>query len=78
MIREPIYCTRCVYPVNTVNLNIDEQGVCSACRVAEEFDKLDDTFWSLRKKKFENLLDGIERTDANYDCLIPVSGGKDS
>jgi N-acetyl sugar amidotransferase len=78
LIREPIYCTRCVYPVNTVNLNIDEQGVCSACRVAEEFDKLDDTFWSLRKKKFENLLDGVARTDANYDCLIPVSGGKDS
>ena len=78
MIREPIYCKRCVYPANAVNLDIDDHGICSACRVAEEFNKLDDTLWDLRRKKFENLLDEIKRTNANYDCLIPVSGGKDS
>ncbi|MDB2418978.1 N-acetyl sugar amidotransferase [Amylibacter sp.] len=78
MILKTAYCTKCVYPISTVNLSIDEEGVCSACRVAEEFAKLDKSFWELRKKNFEKLLNEVDTSDSNYDCLIPVSGGKDS
>ena len=53
-----------VYPANAVNLDIDDHGICSACRVAEEFNKIDDTL-GFKKKKFENLLDEIKRTNAN-------------
>ena len=31
------YCKKCVYPSVAVNLRTDSAGVCSACRVAEQF-----------------------------------------
>ncbi len=74
-----IYCKKCVYPKISVNLHIDEEGVCSSCRTFEKFQTLDDDFWVLRKKKFERLVEEIKtNNNDNYDCLIPVSGGKDS
>ena len=73
------YCTNCVYPVNAVNLNLDEKGVCTSCKTAIAFEELKDDFWEDRKKKFEKLISQYQKDDnSNYDCLIPVSGGKDS
>ncbi|KKT93389.1 MAG: hypothetical protein UW91_C0010G0006 [Parcubacteria group bacterium GW2011_GWF2_45_11] len=73
------YCKRCVYPEVAVNLFIDEEGICSACRTFEKFEQLDQPFWDRRKKKFEQLLEEILKNNkSNYDCVIPVSGGKDS
>lgn len=74
------YCTRCVYPEITVNLDVDEDGVCSSCRTFEKFDKLTEDFWAQRKKRFEEVVEEImsEGSPDNYDCIIPVSGGKDS
>ena len=73
------YCKRCVYPTSTVLLEIDEQGICSSCRVSERFNALSDTFWGERKDRFEKILAPyINNNNSNYDCLIPVSGGKDS
>ena len=73
------YCQRCVYPAISVNLDLDEEGVCSACRVAEEFEKLSPEFWDKRRKRFEKLVDEIKaKNKSDYDCIIPVSGGKDS
>ena len=73
------YCKRCVYPTSTVLLEIDEQGICSSCRVSERFNAISDTFWGERKDRFEKILAPyIDNNNSNYDCLIPVSGGKDS
>lgn len=73
------YCSRCVYPDVTVNLNLDKDGVCSACRMFEKFNALTPDFWEKRKKKFERILEeSLKGNTSNYDCVIPVSGGKDS
>lgn len=73
------YCTRCVYPVIAVNIHTDSEGVCSACRVAEQFERLDENFWTRRKLLFEETIGKIAaKRRGDYDCLIPVSGGKDS
>ena len=73
------YCKRCVYPAIAVNLRTDEDGICSACRVAEQFDQLTDEFWTKRKKLFEDTIEKIiKKKKSDYDCVIPVSGGKDS
>lgn len=73
------YCKRCVYPEVAVNIILDDEGVCSACRVAEEFEKLTPEFWEQRKKRFIELIDQYRNKDqSNYDCIIAVSGGKDS
>jgi N-acetyl sugar amidotransferase len=52
-----------------------EDGVCDACRVAEEKDKID---WEERERELVKLLDRYRRNDGGYDCLVPGSGGKDS
>lgn len=73
------YCKRCVYPEIAVNLEIDEDGICSSCRVFEKFNALTDEYWEKRRKKFENIVEEIlKKNKSNYDCIIAVSGGKDS
>lgn len=71
------YCTRCLLPESAaVKLTFDEKGVCSACRVEEEKKKID---WKKRFQEFKTILEEYRSKDgSNYDCIIPVSGGKDS
>src|SRR3982751_6298302 len=47
------YCKRCVYPFVAVNLNVDDDGICSACRTFEQFEELAPEFWDARRQKFE-------------------------
>lgn len=72
-----IFCKRCLYPVtHPLNLVIDEQGICSGCRVHEEKDILN---WNERAAKLEKILNAYKnRSSNNYDCIIPVSGARDS
>lgn len=73
------YCQKCVYPVFAVNLDIDEEGICSACRTFEEIVKLDHIDWVKRKKKLIEIIESYQKiTKGDYDCIIPVGGGKDS
>ena len=73
------WCQKCVYPEIAVNNMFDDEGVCSACRVQEEFDELTDDFWAKRREVFQGIVDEVRDPDANrYDCVIAVSGGKDS
>ena len=79
MKREMTYCTRCVYPQIAVNLNIDSRGVCSSCRTFEKFEAMTPQIWAERRKALDRIIDEHRSLKAaNYDCVIPVSGGKDS
>ena len=70
------FCKKCVYPETKPDLFFDEEGVCDACRSAELKNKID---WDSRKKEFEVLIEKYRnKNGTNYDCVIPVSGGKDS
>lgn len=84
------YCSRCVMsnqrPASAIEfkhtkeskkitLNFDEDGVCDACRNAEQKEKID---WEAREKELVELLDKHRSKDGSYDCLVPGSGGKDS
>ena len=69
------YCTRCVgVAVSATPLDFDENGVCTACRMEESKRRVN---WEERKGWFTELVDDY-RLDGYYDCLVPVSGGKDS
>ncbi len=73
------YCKNCVYPIVGVNLEFNEEGICSSCRTSIKFNKFTPEFWEKRKKKFDELIkEVIKNNSSNYDVLIPVSGGKDS
>ncbi len=69
------YCTRCVMPHTKPDLHIDDEGVCNACRSIEKRKEID---WNLRKKELFELLEKHRWNGSNWDCIVPVSGGKDS
>ncbi len=70
------YCTKCVYPASSaVPLSFDEFGVCSGCHVHTEKEKTD---WAKREETFKKILFSYKSKGAQYDCVIGVSGGKDS
>ncbi|MBK9478937.1 MAG: N-acetyl sugar amidotransferase [Bacteroidetes bacterium] len=71
------YCKQCVYPASSaVPLAFGDDGICSGCRSASQRVDID---WDRRKKMFERLIEDYRCKDgSNYDCIIPVSGGKDS
>jgi N-acetyl sugar amidotransferase len=69
------YCVRCVMPDTKPDLLIDEEGVCSACRAYERRDTVD---WDERHRELEEILARYRNRGSNWDCIVPVSGGKDS
>lgn len=65
-----------MYPAIAVNLAMRDDGVCSGCVVNDERPVID---WVAREQEFKDLLYAYRSKDgSNYDCIIPVSGGKDS
>ena len=73
------YCSNCLYPIRTVNLNFNKTGICSACETAYKYNKISKEEWGKRKKKFIDLIEeNRKNSQSEYDCMIPVSGGKDS
>lgn len=70
------YCTRCVMPDTKPDLHLDEQGICNACR---SYENRKDINWKSREKELREVLDRYRSKDGdNWDCIVPVSGGKDS
>jgi N-acetyl sugar amidotransferase len=85
------FCTRCVISNQRPNSDIefrhtstsrkktihfDDEGVCDACRLAEQ--KKGTIDWDQRDTELRALCDRFRRDDGAYDCLVPGSGGKDS
>lgn len=69
------FCKHCVYPEIKPDLSFDENGVCSACN---NFAERRDIDWEKRENEFIKLVDKVQKRKYPYDCIIPVSGGKDS
>jgi N-acetyl sugar amidotransferase len=65
-----------MYPETKPDLWFDEAGKCSACINFENRTEID---WAARQKEFSDITERYKSIDgSNYDCIIPVSGGKDS
>ena len=69
------YCKKCLMPDTRPGSIFDEEGVCQACR---NYEKRKTINWEERLGELRNLCDKHRRGDERYDCVIPVSGGKDS
>lgn len=69
-----VRCEICVMP-DTRPGAIFKNGVCQACR---NYKKAQKTDWDNRWLDFQNLCDFHRSADGYYDCIVPVSGGKDS
>jgi len=69
-------CKECIQPDTRPGIYFDENGVCGACLWEKEKEVID---WNSRKKELEKIVEWAKKNnDSNYDCVIGVSGGKDS
>jgi len=71
-------CKKCILPENYCNISFDNDGICNFCNGTEN--KL-----AINYLGNEALIDTIRlfqsrmaNININYDCLIPLSGGRDS
>lgn len=69
------WCKSCVLPDTRPDLVIGPDGICNACRGHEARTEID---WSARAEAFVSVVESAKARGDGYDCLIPVSGGKDS
>lgn len=69
------YCKRCIMPDSKPDLTFNEAGICSACQA---FDKRSELDWEERRQQLESQLSKFRSKNSYWDCVIPVSGGKDS
>ena len=68
------WCTNCLAMSTRPRISFDSQGKCGACRWSEEKKKID---WQIREKKLESIFKIQKAKKKAFDCLVPVSGGKD-
>ena len=68
------YCNNCLMPETKPDLAFDKNGKCSACVAFEERIKIN---WKSREKNLRDLFNKFKDI-SQWDCIVPVSGGKDS
>lgn len=69
------YCKECLMPESRPRISFDENGVCNACQWAKE--KKTNIDWNARGEELAVLCKKF-RSPNGFDCIVPVSGGKDS
>jgi len=70
------YCIRCCIPETQEGVKFDELGICQACQSSEQKIHIN---WIEREKKLRKILEEAKaKAGNNYDCILPISGGKDS
>lgn len=63
-------------PSTKPDLQFNEEGICSACL---NYENRPDVDWAKREEELKQILEKYRSKDgSNYDCIVPVSGGKDS
>lgn len=68
------WCSNCLTMSTRPRISFDHRGWCNACVWTEKKKSLD---WLDRTNELESLLTKHRRDDGRFDCLVPVSGGKD-
>ena len=72
--QEPHWCTNCLNMSTRPRISFDSRGWCNACQWMEEKKTLD---WEKRENELKTILDTHRSKTGEFDCLVPVSGGKD-
>ena len=75
---EPRRCARCILPESLPSVEFDNAGVCGHCRTYDALFGNWEEVARQKERELEDLLQRAKRMGGRYDCLIPLSGGKDS
>jgi N-acetyl sugar amidotransferase len=62
-------------PASNEGMQFDEMGICQACQSSEQKIRIN---WVERELELKKILDQYKSLNNDYDCIIPISGGKDS
>jgi hypothetical protein len=76
--KEVSRCTRCILPESLPSALLDEHGVCGHCRAYQAMFGGWEAVAEQRKSELEDLFGRAKQLKRPYDCLVPLSGGKDS
>jgi N-acetyl sugar amidotransferase len=68
-------CKECIQPDTRPGIYFDKNGVCGACLWEHQKNIIN---WKERESELEEIAEKSKKENANYDCAIGVSGGKDS
>ena len=72
-------CKKCVQIDTRPNIYFNEEGICGACQYEEEKKHIN---WKDRQEELKLIVEQAKKKaderGSNYDCVIGVSGGKDS
>ena len=70
------YCKICLQTDTRPGIKFNSEGICPACNY---FESLKDVDWAERRKELDDIVSfGKANNHSGYDCIIGVSGGKDS
>jgi N-acetyl sugar amidotransferase len=70
------YCAKCLQPDTRPGTRFDKTGICPACNYHSSLATVD---WDERRKELDEVVAfGQRNAQSGYDCIIGVSGGKDS
>ena len=68
-------CAKCIQPNTRPGIYFSQESICGACLWEEEKNKIN---WNERMKELKGIIEIAKNKKADYDCVIGVSGGKDS
>lgn len=79
-LRAITWCTQCTYPsISAAPMEFNEAGECTGCQMARVKEKIPAAEWDRRKDLLRDILELYRcRDGSRHDCVIAVSGGKDS
>jgi N-acetyl sugar amidotransferase len=70
------YCKICLQTDTRPGIKFNSEGICPACNYFETLNTVD---WEERRKELDSIVKfGKSNNQSGYDCIIGVSGGKDS
>jgi N-acetyl sugar amidotransferase len=69
------YCSECLLPNTRPNLVLNELEICNACI---NYKNRAEVNWVSRQNDLKDLIKNAKSKNSQYDCIVPVSGGKDS
>ena len=69
------WCSKCLSMSTRPRISFDKHGICNACTWNKQKQTVD---WKKRRKQLENVLKEVKKNKTgDFDCIVPVSGGKD-
>ena len=70
----PFWCSNCLAMSTRPRITFDKDGRCNACSWVERKQLID---WDVRASELNALLSRHRKSDGSFDCMVPMSGGKD-